>query len=136
MPGFLTRNWRLKLLALVLAIFSWAGVVLATNPPGTRAVSLPVPQPSSPDVSLPAGYLLTEVIPNLTVDISGTENHLNAFSRSSLQVTVDYDAIRAVGQRPRRRPAADHDHQHRPEHRARRPADLGRGARRQLGVGQ
>ena len=98
MPGFLTRNWRLKLLALVLAIFSWAGVVLATNPPGTRAVSLPVPQPSSPDVSLPAGYLLTEVIPNLTVDISGTENHLNAFSRSSLQVTVDYDAIRAVGQ--------------------------------------
>ena len=98
MPGFVKRNWRLKLLALVLAIFSWAGVVLATNPPGTRAVSLPVPQPPSPDVSLPAGYLLTQPIPNLTVDISGTEDHLNAFSRSSLQVTVDYDAIRAVGQ--------------------------------------
>jgi hypothetical protein len=98
MPGFVTRNWRLKLLALVLAIFSWAGVVLATNPPGTRAVSLAVPQPPSPDVSLPAGYLLTQPIPNLAVDITGTEDHLNSFSKSSLQVTVDYDLIRAVGQ--------------------------------------
>ena len=98
MPGLVTRNWRLKLLAVVLAIFSWAGVVLATNPPGTRAVSLPVPQPPSPEVSLPAGYMLTQPIPNLTVDITGTEDHLNAFSASSLQVTIDYDVIRAVGQ--------------------------------------
>ena len=27
MPGFLTRNWKLKLLALVLATVAWAGVV-------------------------------------------------------------------------------------------------------------
>jgi hypothetical protein len=98
MPGFVKRNWRLKLLAIVLAIFSWAGVVLATNPPGTRSVSIAVPQPPSLDVSLPAGYLLTQAIPNLTVDITGTEDHLNSFSKSSLQVTVDYDAIRAVGE--------------------------------------
>ena len=97
MPGFVKRNWRLKLLAIVLAIFSWAGVVLATNPPGTRSVSIAVPQPPSLDVSLPAGYLLTQAIPNLTVDITGTEDHLSSFSKSSLQVTVDYDAIRAVG---------------------------------------
>jgi YbbR domain-containing protein len=97
MPGFVTRNWRLKLLAIVLAIVSWAGVVLATNPPGTRSVSIAVPQPPSLDVSLPAGYLLTQAIPNLAVDITGTENHLSSFSKSSLQVTVDYDAIRAVG---------------------------------------
>jgi hypothetical protein len=32
------------------------------------------------------------------VDITGTEDHLNSFSKSSLQVTVDYDLIRAVGQ--------------------------------------
>jgi YbbR domain-containing protein len=97
MPGFVRRNWRLKLLALVLAILSWAGVVLATNPPGTRSVSIAVPQPPSPDVSLPAGYLLTEAIPNLTVDITGTQDHLNSFSKASLQVTVDYDAVTAVG---------------------------------------
>ncbi|MGD1053655.1 MAG: CdaR family protein [Candidatus Dormibacteria bacterium] len=97
MPGFVARNWRLKLLALVLAIFSWAGVVLATNPPGTRSISVPVPQPPSPEVSLPAGYLLTQTIPNLTVEITGTEDHLDSFSRDSLQVTVDYDAIKAVG---------------------------------------
>jgi hypothetical protein len=99
MPGFVKRNWRLKLLAIVLAIVSWAGVVLATNPPGTRSVSIAVPQPPSLDVSLPAGYLLTQAIPNLTVDITGTEDHLSSFSKSSLQVTVDYDAIRAVGAR-------------------------------------
>ena len=97
MPGFVTRNWRLKLLALVLAILSWAGVVLATNPPGTRSVSIAVPQPPSPAVSLPAGYLLTQAIPNLTVDITGTQDHLNSFSKSSLQVTVDYAAVTAVG---------------------------------------
>jgi YbbR domain-containing protein len=97
MPGFVRRNWRLKLLAIVLAIFSWAGVVLATNPPGTRSVSIAVPQPPSPDVSLPAGYLLTQAIPNLTVEITGTEDHLNSFSKASLQVNVDYDAIKAIG---------------------------------------
>jgi YbbR domain-containing protein len=97
MPGFVTRNWRLKLLALVLAIFSWAGVVLATNPPGTRGVSISVPQPPSPGVSLPAGYLLTQAIPNLTVDITGTQDHLNSFTKNSLQLTVDYDVIKALG---------------------------------------
>ena len=134
MPGFLTRNWRLKLLALVLAIVAWAGVVLATNPPGTRSVSVPVPQPPAPDVSLPAGYLLTAPIPNLTVYITGTEQHLDAFSRSSLQVTVDYNAIRAIG-RPgaRHRQAAGEDHQLGPQHRPRRPTDLGDGGGRHLG---
>jgi YbbR domain-containing protein len=99
MPGFITRNWKLKLLAVVLAIVAWAGVVFATNPPGTRSVSVPVPQPPSPTVSLPAGYVLTQPIPNLIVSITGTEDHLNTFSRSSLQVSVDYAAIKAVGSR-------------------------------------
>jgi YbbR domain-containing protein len=99
MPGFVTRNWKLKLLAVVLATVGWAGVVFATNPPGTRSVSVPVPQPPSPTVSLPAGYVLTQPIPNLVVSITGTEAHLNSFSRSSLQVSVDYDAIRSVGSR-------------------------------------
>ncbi|MGA2283182.1 MAG: YbbR-like domain-containing protein [Candidatus Dormibacteria bacterium] len=97
MPGFLTRNWKLKLLALVLATVAWAGVVFATNPPGTRSVSVAVPQPPSPDVSLPAGYLLIQPIPKLTVDITGTEDHLNSFSLSSLRVSVDYNAIKAIG---------------------------------------
>ena len=97
MPGFVTRNWKLKLLAVVLAIVAWAGVVFATNPPGTRSVSVAVPQPPSPEVSLPAGYLLTQKIPKLTVDITGTEDHLNSFSLSSLRVIPDYNAIKAIG---------------------------------------
>jgi len=99
MPGFITRNWKLKLLAAVLATVGWAGVVFATNPPGTRSVSVPVPQPPASNVSLPAGYMLTQPIPNLTVDVSGTEAHLNSFSHGSLQISVDYNAIKAVGSR-------------------------------------
>ena len=98
MPGFIARNWRLKLLALVLAIVAWAGVVYATNPPGTRSVSVPVPQ-GSPGVSLPAGYLLTARIPNLTIYITGTQNSLSTFNLNSLQVSVEWDAIKAIGNR-------------------------------------
>jgi YbbR domain-containing protein len=95
--GFLVRNWRLKLLAVIFAVLAWVGVVYAANPPGVRAVQVPVPQP--PTQTLPAGYLLTEPIPPLTVEVAGTADHLNAFSVSFLHVDVDYAAISAVGNR-------------------------------------
>ena len=94
MAGFVTRNWRLKLLAVVLALVGWTGVVFATNPPGVRSVQVAVPQ--SPEM-LPADYVLTQPIGSLTVDVSGTQQHLSAFSSSSLQVSANYDVIKAVG---------------------------------------
>lgn len=94
MPGFLIRNWRLKLLALILAIVAWVGVVYAANPPGQRAVQVPVPQSNS---LLPAGYVLTSAIPEQTVVVAGTQDHLSAFKASFLQVSADYRVISRIG---------------------------------------
>lgn len=95
MLGFIIRNWRLKLLALLLAVVSWAAVVYAANPPGTKTVQVPVPQP--PEVSLPAPYVLTVPVPDLNITVAGTAAHLNAFHASWLQVTVDYAVVSAQG---------------------------------------
>ncbi|MGA8015593.1 MAG: CdaR family protein [Candidatus Dormiibacterota bacterium] len=95
MINFITRNWRLKLLALVLAIIAWVGVVYAANPPGVKAVPVPVPQP--PTVSLPAGYVLTQPIPELTVNVAGTADSLSNFSANQIQVTVNYGVISSLG---------------------------------------
>jgi YbbR domain-containing protein len=97
MLGFITRNWRLKLAAVVLAVVAWVGVVYAANPPGVRSVTVPVPQP--PAVTLPAGYIITQPIPELTVSVAGTQNDLNAFNRSSITMSVDYAAISSIGNR-------------------------------------
>ncbi len=94
MIHFITRNWRLKLLALVLAIIAWVGVVYAANPPGVKAVEVPVPQP--PTVSLPAGYVLTQPIPELTVNVAGTADNLSNFSANQIQVTVNYGVISSL----------------------------------------
>ncbi len=95
MLGFVTRNWRLKGLALLLAVISWTAVVYAGNPPGTKTVQVPVPQP--PQVSLPAPYVLTQPVPDLNVTVAGTAAHLGQFRAGWLQVAVDYSAISAQG---------------------------------------
>jgi YbbR domain-containing protein len=95
MPGFLVRNWRLKLLALVLAIVAWVGVVYAANPPGQKTVLVAVPQP--PAVSLPGNYVLTSPIPDITVSVAGTQDHLASFNAGYLRVSVDYSVVSRVG---------------------------------------
>ena len=96
MPGFITRNWRLKLLATFLAVVAWAGVVYAGNPPGIKAVTVSVPQDPIQD-PLPSPYILIAPIPAITVDIAGTQDHLNTYSARSLVVKVDYATIRQAG---------------------------------------
>ncbi len=94
LPGFLARNWRLKLLAGGVAVVSWVGVVFASNPPESRTVAVHVPQDPA---SLPGNYLLATPIPDIQVRISGTRDHVNAFGTASLAVTVDYRSIRHTG---------------------------------------
>ena len=94
LPGFLTRNLRLKALALGIALITWIGVVYAGNPPESRTVSVHVPQDPA---SLPSKYVLAASIPDIAVRISGTREHVNAFDTSSLQVTVDYTRISRSG---------------------------------------
>src|SRR5258706_321418 len=93
-PGFITRNLRLKALATGLALVTWVGVVYAGNPPESRTVSVHVPQDPA---SLPSKYVLAAAIPDITVRASGTREHVNAFDPSTLQVSVDYRLIKRTG---------------------------------------
>ena len=43
-PGFIRRNWKLKVLCFFIAFVTWVGVVYAGNPPETKTMSVPVPQ--------------------------------------------------------------------------------------------
>ena len=92
-PGFATRNLRLKGTAAVLAAVLWAGVAYASNPPDTRSVTIAVPQ----DTVSVAPYVLVHAIPDLVVRVSGTRDHLTAFSLADLVVSVNYRAISHVG---------------------------------------
>ena len=92
-PGFLARNLQLKLASVVLASITWAGVVYASNPPDTRSVSVKVPQ----DTGAVAPFVLVHSIPDLSIQVSGTREHLNAFDPSDLVIAVSYKAITQVG---------------------------------------
>ena len=94
LPGFMTRNWRLKLLSTGVALVSWVGVVYAGNPPETKTVSVPVPQ--SPSV-IPAKFVLVNPVPNLSLHIGGTKSSLNAFNTSSLSVSVNWRNVTRAG---------------------------------------
>jgi YbbR domain-containing protein len=93
LPGFATRNLRLKLLAAAVATVIWAGVVYASNPPDTRSVTIKVPQENG----AVAPYVLVHSIPDLVIRVSGTREHLNAFVPADLVVSVNYRVITHVG---------------------------------------
>lgn len=93
-PGFITRNLRLKSLALALAMLSWVGVVFAGNPPESRTLPVGVPQDAS---RIPAKFVLVRPIPDISVRLSGTRDHLRSFVPSSLSVMVDFGAIKHAG---------------------------------------
>ncbi|HZB97646.1 MAG TPA: CdaR family protein [Candidatus Sulfotelmatobacter sp.] len=90
LPGFLTRNLRLKALATVLAGITWVGVVYAGNPPETRTVLVKVPQDQA---IIPPGFLLSHPIPDIPIRVAGTREHLDAFQPASLRLVVNYRVI-------------------------------------------
>jgi YbbR domain-containing protein len=94
LPGFLTRNLRVKALASGVALVTWVGVVYASNPPESRTVAVQVPQDPA---SLPGNFLLASAIPDVQVRISGTRDHVNAFNPNSLRVSAEYKAISRAG---------------------------------------
>src|SRR5919206_1651675 len=106
-PGFLTRNLSAKALASALALITWVAVVYAGNPPESRTVSVHVPQDPA---SLPSGYVLAAPVPDISVRVSGTREHVRAFDASSLAVSVDYHAISRTGVQPLGLHVANNDH--------------------------
>ena len=93
-PGFLRRNFRLKLLSTGVALVSWVGVVYAGNPPETKTVSVAVPQSSS---AIPAKFVLVSPVPNLSLHLGGTKDSLNSFSMSSLTINVSWKLVTKPG---------------------------------------
>jgi YbbR domain-containing protein len=93
LPGFATRNLRLKGVAGVLAAVMWAGVAYASNPPDTRTVNVSVPQTDA----MLSPWVLVHSIADLPIRVSGTRQHLNAFQAADLVVSVNYASITHAG---------------------------------------
>src|SRR5437870_11513666 len=93
-PGFVSRNWRLKVACTLLALLTWIGVVYAGNPPETRTVAVHVPQDQS---LIPARFVLVHAIPDLTVRLGGSRDSLNAFNPSFVTVSVNWKAVTHAG---------------------------------------
>jgi hypothetical protein len=93
-PGFIRRNWKLKVLCFFIAFVTWVGVVYAGNPPETRVISLPVPQ--SP-ANIPPGYVLVHSVNSVLVRVGGDQNTLDALNSNVLTVNVDWAAVNRAG---------------------------------------
>ena len=94
-PGFIRRNWKLKVGCCVIAFFTWVGVVYAGNPPETKVVSVPVPQSSA---NIPPAYTLVHPVQDpVQVRVGGDQNTLDALNPAVLSVTVDWSAAKRAG---------------------------------------
>ena len=93
-PQWISRNLRVKLLAILLALASWVVVVYAANPPDSRQILVHVQQDSQ---QLPGSYVLAHAINDIGVRISGTRDHVDAFQLSSIRATPNFDAIHHTG---------------------------------------
>lgn len=90
MPQFFTFNFRLKLLAMCIALVMWAAVAYGGNPPGLKVVTIPVPQSQA---NIPAQWVLVAPIPPVHLQITGTSADLAAFESADIALAVAYSAI-------------------------------------------
>jgi len=93
-PGFITRNFRLKVGCTLVALVTWVGVVYASNPPQTKVVTAPVPQQRT---AIPTKFVLVRPVPDVAVRIGAARDKLNAFNPSALTVNVNWNAVTNPG---------------------------------------
>jgi YbbR domain-containing protein len=93
-PGFIRRNWKLKVLCFFIAFVTWVGVVYAGNPPETKVIALPVPQ--SP-ANIPASFVLVHRVNPVLVRVGGDQNTLDALNPQVLTMGVDWSAVNRAG---------------------------------------
>jgi len=84
----------LKLLAVVISLATWTGVVYASNPPTTRTFTVHVPQDTT---TMPSEFVRVQPVPDVNILVAGTRDHVNAFDPSTLRVTADYSGVRQPG---------------------------------------
>lgn len=81
----LTRNWRLKLVAVFFAATSWSVVAYAGNPVKALDVTGVAIQGGLP----PNGWIMVSQLPPVTVSVSGLQANLANFKSNSLHTSVD-----------------------------------------------
>ena len=91
-PGFVRRNWRLKVGCFLIAFVTWVGIVYAGNPPGTKVIAVPVPQSS-----IPAEFVLVHPVQDILVRVGGDQSTLQSLDPSSLSVTVAWSKVTHTG---------------------------------------
>ncbi|MGC1184196.1 MAG: CdaR family protein [Candidatus Dormiibacterota bacterium] len=96
LPLFITRNFRLKLIAVVVACGMWVGVVYASDPPAIQTYSVHV----QPGATLHAGLVLPKPIGAIAVKIAGVSSHVRSSSEvsSHLSATADLSHITKPGE--------------------------------------
>jgi YbbR domain-containing protein len=93
-PGFIRRNWKLKVGCSLIAFVTWVGVVYAGNPPETKVLSLAVPQDPA---NIPASYVLVHAVNPVLIRVGGNQNTLDSLNTAALTVTVDWSAVNRAG---------------------------------------
>jgi YbbR domain-containing protein len=88
--GWIVTNWRLKLLALVLAIGLLSGVAFSENPPTFDTVSVRVEYRN-----LPQDLVITNPTTGVEVPVAGFRNDVQRYKQSSAGVTIDLRDARA-----------------------------------------
>ena len=81
--GLVTDNWRLKLLALGLAILMLGAVAFSENPPTTGSISV------QPTYSIAPNLVLINPPPSITVNYSGLADVIKNVSVHNMVVSVD-----------------------------------------------
>ena len=94
-PGFIRRNWKLKVGCCLIAFVTWSASLTWGNSPETKVVSLPVPQ--SP-ASIPARYYLARPVSNAPGSASAViRTHWIHSTRRAPTVNVDWPAVNRAG---------------------------------------
>ena len=92
-PALLVRNWRVKLLALLVACGMWVGVVYASNPPAIATYYV------TPQVSgLSPKLLLLYPVRGVPIKVGGVYSNVHSpLVREHLAASIDLSHIRAPG---------------------------------------
>jgi YbbR domain-containing protein len=92
-PGFISRNWKLKVGCFFIAFVTWVGVVYAGNPPETRLVTVPVLTSA-----IPSQFVLVHPLQDVSVRVGGDQNTLSSLNpATALSVTVHWTSVTRTG---------------------------------------
>ncbi|MGH7706298.1 MAG: CdaR family protein [Candidatus Dormibacteria bacterium] len=95
LPRFITRNFQLKVIAVVVACGMWVGVVYASDPPAIATYTVPVQVGGV----LHAGLVLLRPISPVAVKVAGVASNVKSHQvETHLSASADLSHIRKPGE--------------------------------------